>query len=803
MADIEQGLSSSQVEERITHGWTNIPTNVNKKTTASIVRDNLCTYFNLIFLLLAVLLCAVGSFRNLTFLPVILINTLIGVIQGIRAKNTLEKMNMLGAPQLDVIRDGMIQSVPSEQLVRDDIVILRAGNQICADAQVIAGEIQVNESLLTGEADEVVKHKDDELISGSFVVSGECHARLTRVGSDSYISGLTAEAKQMPAGEQSKMMRSLNALLRFAGIALIPIGMILFCQSYGVNHETVSKSVTSTVAAIIGMIPEGLYLLTSIALAVSAIRLANKRVLLHNMKCIETLARVDVLCVDKTGTITENKMEVKRMVPTRHYVPEQMPELSRLIGDFAHSMSNDNSTMQAVKAYFQDGTGKAPVSVTPFSSVVKYSAVTFETGTFVLGAPEFVLREEFQNYKEELDSYVSSGYRVLVFASYDGKAAGQPLTGEATPLGYVLLSNAIRETAPDTFAYFAEQGVEIKVISGDNPLAVSEAAKAAQIMGAEKYIDASTLKTDSELEDAINDYVVFGRVTPEQKRQFIQTLKHQGRTVAMTGDGVNDVLALKDADCSIAMATGSDAAAHAAQIVLLDSDFACMPAVVLEGRRVVNNIQCSASLFLVKNIFSFLLALFSAITAITYPLEPTQISLVSLFTIGVPGFFLALRENRERISGKFMQTILLKALPAGLTDLIAVSGVVIFGQVFGIDTTEISTVATILLAIVGFLLLYRIGRPSNILQWGLLLFSVLGFAACCICIPSFFAISSLSAKGLLVLIVFSVAVEPVFRYSSACMEGLQKYCSEHMDTKNTRSGKIRRFHLALDDSTTR
>ncbi len=777
-ADYRVGLSRDQVMERMDHGLDNVAVDSASQTTKEIILSNLFTYFNLIFTVLAVLLCVVGSFRNLTFLPVIIVNTLIGIIQEIRAKRVLEKMNMLNSPKATVIRDGKAWTVDSEELVLDDIVVFKAGNQVCADAVVAAGEVQVNESLLTGEADEITKRRGDSLISGSFIVSGQCHARLEKVGADSYISGLTLEAKAMQKGEQSEMMRSLNKLVKFVGIALIPIGIVLFVQGFYFNHETFRGSITSMVAAVIGMIPEGLYLLTSVALAVSSMRLAKRRVLLHDMKSIETLARVNVLCVDKTGTITENTMSVKKLIPAEGYDPETMPELSRLIGDFVRGMSDDNITMEAMKAHFTEGTDAVPVRVTPFSSSVKYSGVAFEDASYVLGAPEFILREDYEKHREDIQSHASKGYRVLVFASYEGKPDGKPLTEKVEPLGYILLANPIRKEAPETFAYFAEQGVEVKVISGDNPLTVAEAAKEAGIVNADRYVDAAALKTDEDVDKAMREYTVFGRVTPDQKRQFVQALKSQGKTVAMTGDGVNDVLALKDADCSVAMASGSDAAVQASQVVLLDSDFACMPAVVLEGRRVVNNIQRSASLFLVKNIFSFLLSIFSVAFMITYPLEPAQISLISMFTIGVPAFFLALQPNKDMIKGHFLSNVFLKALPAGLTDVIAVGALVLFGQTFGVHPDDISTAATMLLAIVGFMILFKICRPMNKLRAAVWFGSIAGLLVCSIFLPDLFAITGMSMECIMLFVVFSIATEPVLRYLTAALGKLQEWAGK-------------------------
>ena len=772
--DYRVGLNPEQIRIREENGWTNDEVAPPGLTTKEIVHNNIFTYFNLIFLILAILLCLVGSFRNLTFLPVIICNTLIGIIQEIRSKKVLDRLTMLNAPHAEVIRGGVSLNLEADQLVVDDIVVFRAGNQICADAVVEAGEVQVNESLLTGESDEITKKRGDRLMSGSFVVSGSCHARLDKVGADSYISQLTLEAKAMQQGEQSEMIRSLDKLVKMVGIALIPIGIILFVQSYFYNHDSFRQSIISMVAAVIGMIPEGLYLLASVALAVSAMRLASKKVLLHDMKSIETLARVNVLCVDKTGTITEDSMCVSEVVKAKAYDEEKMPDLNRMIGDFVKGMDADNSTMHAMQEHFTEHSDKVPEKVIPFSSTVKYSGVIFKDQAYVLGAPEFVLREDYTKYQGRIEQYTSRGFRVLVFGSYDGELDGKPLTGTVTPLGYVLLLNKVREEAPATFKYFADQGVAIKVISGDNPITVSETAKQAGIEGAENYVDAGTLKTEEEIALAVSKYTVFGRVIPEQKRQFVQALKKQGMTVAMTGDGVNDVLALKDADCSVAMASGSDAAVQASQVVLLESDFSRMPEVVLEGRRVVNNIQRSASLFLVKNIFSFLLAIFSAVFMITYPLEPSQVSLISMYTIGIPAFFLALQPNRDIIKGHFLTNVFLKALPAGLTDVLAVGALVVFGQTFGVASKDISTAATMLLAIVGFMILYRICQPMNALRMIVWIGCVIGLLGCSIFLPQLFAITGMSRKCIMLFVVFSIATEPVLRYLTKLIEWLRK-----------------------------
>lgn len=773
-ADVKTGLSREQVQEYKEAGWTNAAVDSPSKTVSEIIRGNLFTYFNLVFAVLAVLVILAGSFRSLTFLPVVLANLVIGIVQEIRAKRTLDKLSMLNAPKAAVIRDGIRQEVPPEELVVDDIVLFRAGNQICADAVVLEGEVSVNEALLTGESDEVPKRPGDLLMSGSFVASGSCCARLEKVGEDSYISGLTLEAKAMKAGEQSKMLRILDRLVGVMGILIIPIGIALFAQHFFFLELPFGESIVSMVAAVVGMIPEGLYLLASVALVVSVMRLASKQVLVHDMKCIETLARVDVLCVDKTGTITENAMEVSGVVPMAAVMEDAggtaMPGMRRLLSDFVAAMPEENATMKALKRYFNMPPEKKADAVVPFSSAYKYSGAVFEGEAYVLGAPEFVLREDYGAFREQIEGYGSDGYRVLLLGRYEGEMEGKRLTGKVTPLCMILLLNPIRKQAYETFRYFSEQGVEIKVISGDNPVTVSRAALQAGIAGAENYVDASGFTAGEDLREAAEEYTVFGRVTPEQKRELVRALKDRGHTVAMTGDGVNDILALKDADCSVAMASGSDAAAQVSQLVLLESDFACMPSVVMEGRRVVNNIERSASLFLVKNLFSFLLAVFSLCFRVSYPLEPAQVSLISMFTIGIPAFFLALQPDKNRIRGHFLANVLIRALPAGLTDFLVVGALVVFGQVFGVEAEDISTACTMLLAIVGFMILYNISRPMNVQRWCIWGGCVAGLLVCSIRLGNLFGIGGMSPKCIMLFVVFAIVTEPVLRYGTKVVE---------------------------------
>lgn len=780
------GLTDEEVRQRVEEGLTNRADISTDKTTKEIVISNVFTYFNLIFLVITILLIMVGSFRNLTFLPIIIGNTVIGIVQEIRAKKTLEKMSLLNAPHADVIRNGSVKQISTEELVKDDVILLTAGKQICADAVVISGNIQVNESLLTGEADEVEKTEGSTLMSGSFVVSGECYARLEKVGNESYISKLSLEAKSMGGKEQSEMIRSINLIVKWVGIVIIPIGLILFWQSHFVNGESITKSVTSTVAAIIGMIPEGLYLLTTVALALSTMKLARKKVLLHDMKSIETLARVDVLCVDKTGTITEPDMKLKEIFLCKNSGADgtqtalTLDELKSLILDYANASVDNNATMLALKAYAADALTnntsalhRTAVSQQAFSSSLKYGSVTFSDGTYLLGAPEFIMHDDFARIEEEIIPYADKGDRVLLFARYDGENVENGVNGSVTPLGFVALANPIRENAVKTFEYFKSQGVAIKVISGDNPRTVSRIAIQAGIESAESFVDAATLDTEDKIADAVNKYTVFGRVTPKQKKQLVKALQAKGHTVAMTGDGVNDILAMKDADCSVAMASGSEAAAQAAQVVLLDSDFAHMPDVVYEGRRVVNNIQRSASLFLVKNIFSLLLSLFSVILMVTYPLEPAQVSLISMFTIGVPGFLLALEQNKDRIKGRFITNVMLKALPGGLTDVIAVGALVICGEVFCISDASIGTIATLVLSVVGFMILFKISEPLNGMKYAVIIGNIAGLVFSGFFLKKLFALTDLSNICILLMIVFGFAAESLFRNLTLLVEKLR------------------------------
>ena len=755
----EYGLSDAEVEERIAAHADNCKVESSTQSISDIVKSNVLTYFNLVFLILAILLGIVRAWSDMLFIPVIAANTCIGIVQEIHSKKILDRLSIVSAPKIKTLRNGKIQVLQSEELVRDDICIFEAGSQIPADAVVLEGNASLNEALITGEADEVAKEAGDELLSGSYVVSGSLKAKLEKVGAEAFASKLTIEATRTHKKEQSEMIRALNKLIIMIGIIIIPIGIMVFTQSFVNIGRNLKDSITGMAAAVIGMIPEGLYLLSSLALAVSTIRLAADKVLVHDMKCIETLARVDVLCVDKTGTITEPDMEVCGYIVydgetniieqeefelppnvtdrngtyengtdenvTDESSAEKCNMIKSLLEDYILCMHDDNATMKALKrfvenlcqtvqsdmaentqAHIQKNTSGIS-GIQPFSPEKKYSKATINGETFYLGAPDIVMAEAYPKIERDVTAYTEKGSRTLVFAKENH-----------IPLILIALSNPIRRGAGKIFDYFNDNDVAVKVISGDNPEMVSRIAEAANIKDADKYTDASDLETAEDYKNAVSQYTVFGRVRPEQKRQLVCALKNEGHIVAMTGDGVNDVLALKDADCGIAMASGSDAACHVSQLVLMDSDFSKMKHVIDEGRRVVNNIERSASLFLVKNIFSMLLAVFCVIFIVEYPLKPVQVSIISMYTIGIPAFILALEPNNNPIRGSFLKKILKKSLPVGIGGFMAVSGLIIFGGFAGLSADKLSRLCLILVSLIGFEALYRAMKTETKIKQG-------------------------------------------------------------------------------------
>ncbi|MBU5434239.1 HAD-IC family P-type ATPase [Pseudoflavonifractor sp. MSJ-37] len=709
--DPARGLTAQQAEERRAAGWDNTdPAGDLSKSVGQIVRDDLFTFFNLLFLAMAACLFLVGAFRDMLFLGIVACNTAVSIVQELRVKRTLDRIALLSAPTAAVIRDGRTSLVPTGALVLDDIVALSAGDQICADAVVTTGSIEVNEALLTGEADLILKRPGDRLLSGSFVAAGRCTARLDRVGPDSWAAGIGRAAKGRRRS-RSQMIRSLDRLLRIIGVAVLPLGTVLFYRQYVLLHAGLRYTVSSTVAAMVGMIPEGLYLLVSVALAVGAAKLARRQVLAHELSCIEALARVDTLCLDKTGTLTEGCMEVLELRP----LGLDRETLEGLVSAFVHTASSANATAQALKARFPaEAPLWRPEREVFFSSERKWSALVFSDGmAYLLGAPERLLGPDWRSAAPDLEEAVNDGQRVLLLARGRDVLDGDRLTGRPEPLGFLFLSDQLRRDAPQTLAYFREQGVDVKIISGDNAAAVAQTARRAGIAGAERWLDLSTLPEGTDLAPLAEAYTVFGRVTPQQKQALLHALQSRGHKVAMMGDGVNDVLALKDADCSIAMAAGSDAAQQVSHLVLLESDFSVLPQVVREGRRVVNNIERSASLFLVKNLFSFLTAVVMLFLPLLYPLVPAQVSLVSGLLIGAPSFLLTFEPTYVRIRGHFLRNVLWKALPGGLTDLAAIFGTVWLGGRMGLPQAQISTVCALLLAFNGLLVLVWICRPMT------------------------------------------------------------------------------------------
>lgn len=766
--DPNVGLSASEARQRMDAGYGNTPVDSPTKTIGQIILGNLLTYFNLIFTVIAVALIIVGSsWANLTFLVAVICNTLIGTVQEIRSKRTLDRLTLLHAPSARAIRDGHEVSLAVDELVLDDIAVFEAGDQITADGRVVWGEIQVNEALITGESDEITKHVGDTVRSGSYVVSGECRVYLTAVGPDSFVSKLTLEAKKGKKQKTSGMTRSLNMLIAVIGIAMIPIGFGLMTRNlWGTDYSVTAwrAAVESTSAALVGMIPEGLYLLVSVALAVSVIRLARKNTLCHDLSCIETLARVDTLCVDKTGTITTGEMRVTDLlvIPAARVTRDQAADI---LGDMVSNVKGGNDTMNAIKEAYASRGKRYADSVVPFTSTTKYTGVSFGNEHYVLGAPEFLLRERFANFESAISPFTKNGSRVLLLGSVPSLPGG-PLQERVTPIAFVLLDNPIRPQAADTFAYFTRQGVAIKVISGDSPATASAAAEKAGIPDAERYIDATSLDSYEKTAQACEQYTVFGRVTPEQKRWLIRALKAAGHTVAMTGDGINDVLALKEADCSIAMASGSDVASQVSQLVLLDNDFSHMPSVVAEGRRVINNIERSASLFLVKNIFSFFLSIITIIAGVTYPLAPVHLTLINIFTIGIPSFFLALEPNENVIRGKFLRSVLYRAAPAGFTNVFLAVFIIMYRELFDLHFDQVGTICAIVVGFVGIMMLFIVCRPFNRMRAALWIALTIGLAASCTLLSLFsqnVILSRLTGQSLLILITFLVMAYPVMR----------------------------------------
>ena len=732
-----------------------------------IIFKNVFTYFNAIFAIIAVLLIFVGSYNSLTFLPVVIANALIGIIQQLRARSVLKKLSLLSRSKYKVTRNGSDLELTTDDLQRNDTLLLESGQQIPADAEVIEGEIAANEALLTGETDEIEKKAHSTLMSGSFVVSGRCLARLTHVGEDSYAARLQSKAQELKE-KPSEMVHDIDLIVKVAGIAIIPIGLLLFYQAMFINGNPLKASIESMVGAVTGMIPEGLYLLVTIALALSAMRLAKNQVLLHDMRSTETLTRVDVLCVDKTGTITDNAMKVTEIFASGELSPDEMKQAEALLSAYISTITDTNSTMLALRDCFSTVKPWQTQRVLPFSSKNKHSEITDADGVcWRFGAPEFILDSEtLSSSREEIEQRTGKGERVLVFARKD-KA------GTFYPVLFVSLINGLRPNVKETFAWLRDQEVRVVVISGDNPLTVSKIAQQVGIPGAENYINASDIPEGS-FDRAVRDYTVFGRVKPEQKKQIVEALRAQKLKVAMTGDGVNDILAMKEADCSIAIGTGSDAARQAAQVVLMDDDFSHMKQIISEGRRDINNITRSATLFLYKNLFSMLLAAFSIMTTFSYPLKPSQVSLVSMFNIGIPAFVLALEANYRKQHGRFLHEALFASVPAAVTSFFTIAARVVFAGVFGITETDVGIASTFLLSAVGFMILWKLCMPMNPYRCFVIVACVCSLILAAYFLADLFAIDFISLKCILLSAVFVLAEESMIRNFTNLTERLRR-----------------------------
>ena len=761
-----KGLTHEEVEEKIKQGKSNKVKIKTNESILKILRKNIFTYFNFIFLILTILLITSHSYRNLTFLGIIITNILIGIIQQIRSKITLDKLSLLDKNKYTVIRDGKEEEIDSDNLVEGDFIILESGKQIPADAEVVSGKIYVNESLLTGEQNEIEKNINSNLMSGSFVISGRAVVKLTNVGDESFSAKIMKESKKIKE-TKSEMISAIDNIVKFAGIIIIPIGILLFIGSYGVNGCSYEESVNSMVSALLGMIPEGLYLLTTVALALSSMRLAQNKILLHDMKSIESLARVDVLCVDKTGTITNNTMKVLDIFDKNGNSLIDKKEDLKILAKYINTIEDKNITIDAIKEQLYGiSTEKlSNIEKENFNSKNKFSFIKIdENVTYKLGAPEILLNKE---YEELVNKRTKNGERLIAFVEVKND--------ETIPILFISLKNEIRKNAKEIFGFFDNRNVQIRVISGDNQITVSSIAKQAGIKGYEKYIDCRELKNYADIQKAVKKYIVFGRVNPEQKRQIIKALKEQGLKVAMTGDGVNDILAMKEADCSIAIGSGSDAARGTAQVVLLDSDFGKMRNIVYEGRKNINNITRSASLFTYKNIFSLLLSIYSIIFAMQYPLEPNQVSLGSAFTIGIPAFLLTFEENQKKQqNGNFMRKVFTNSLPAAITSFLAIVAMVKFSDLFNVGVKEITTACSYLFFTGGFLILYKIIRPLNKYRTSVMFLCILGIILTINIMPNFFAIKEISERSAILVTLFAIAEFSVIRWVTLILDKYEK-----------------------------
>lgn len=760
-ADYRKGLSSEQVNERINNNLVNYNDQPPTKTVKQIIMNNFFTYFNFINLVLGSAIIAAGiyggeiweSIKNCTFMGVIIFNSIISIIQEIISKKTIDKLSVLAASKVTTIRNGQEVELGIEEIVLDDVVKLDLGDQVVTDSVILNGSVEVNESFLTGEVDPILKKQGDTILSGSFIVSGSAYARVDHIGHDNYISKISCEAKYEKR-VNSVIMNSFEKILKILSVVIVPVGIMLLINQLRVTNYDVTSSIFNTVAALIGMIPEGLLLLTSSVMAVSVVRLGKYNVLVQQLYCIETLARVDVICLDKTGTITEGSMELTEVICEDGVSKEGLDEV---LSNVCYAFDNSNATLDAIRDKYVTRGIWTVSEKQEFSSSRKFSAVSFENrGSYYLGAPEFVLKSDFAKYQKKVESY--SDYRVLVVAYNEGVLSEVP--NGLKVLGFLLIQDKIRKEAPDTLRYFKEQGVKVKIISGDNFVTVCNIAKRAGLENA-KGMDA-TLLNDNNIKESLEKYDVFGRVTPDQKKKIIETLQNNGHTVAMTGDGVNDVLALKKADCSIAMASGSDAAKNVSQLVLLDSNFASMPKVVAEGRRTINNVERSASLLLIKTIFTAILVVICIFMKSEYFYMPIHLSLITTCTISIPSFILALEPNHERVRGNFMLKVVSKSFPAALTVVFNVVMIVLYKNYFDISENITSTLIVMMTATTGFIFLYRLCKPFNLLRGGLLVFLISLFVFMLLKYNDFFDLSQVNSGTMLLYVVFAICSIYIF-----------------------------------------
>lgn len=757
------GLSKDEVKNRIKEGLTNEDKSISTKSIKDIIRENTLTLFNFVNLVLAIALIYVGSYKNLMFMGVVICNVIIGITQEIRAKKTVDKMNLIASNNAKLIRNGKIGKTKIEKILLDDIIFYENGNQIVADSVIIEGKCEVNESLLTGEPDLITKKEGDMLLSGSYLVSGKCTARVEHVGQNNYASKLLKGSKYIKK-TKSEIMTTLNKIIKIISIAIVPIGALLFYRQFTSSGNDLTSAVVNTTAALTGMIPEGLVLLTSSVLAVGVMRLSKHKVLVQDIYCIETLARVDTLCLDKTGTITEGTFEIEKVVAQNGYSDKEVSKAMKMLTGV---LSDNNETFKALKNHFAPNKMPARAEkIMPFSSEKKWSGAHFKSeGTFAFGASEFVFESLPEKTKEQIKEY-SENYRVIVLAHSEDNFIGEKLPKSMQLMALILIKDKIRLSAEKTLNFFKNQGVDIKVISGDNPITVSKIAQRVNLKNADMYIDATTLKTEDEISKAATKYTIFGRVTPNQKQQLIKALKRNGHTVAMVGDGVNDVLAMKESDCSVAMASGSDIARNVSHLVLLNSDFASMPKTVAEGRRAINNIQRSASLFLTKTIYSFLLALLFFVIPVPYPFIPIQMTLISTVTIGIPSFILALEPNRERIKGNLFRNIVSKSLPTALTIICALMICVGMYSVFDLSLQKYELFTTTVTSLIGIMLIYNISVPFNKLRKTLLWSVIILLFAGLIYFQNLLSIEPLNLLNILIIGIITLISKLIYDFVS-------------------------------------